>query len=69
MTALLLSLALALSQEKPGAPEKGKVQERVTVDSVVVTGGFDPEGDHLRWKLPSGLSGIEDSAFFRVVDR
>ena len=38
MTALLLALALALPQEKPGATEKGKVQERVTVDRVVVTG-------------------------------
>jgi VWFA-related protein len=38
MTALLLSLALGFPQEKPGAPEKGKVQERVTVDRVVVTG-------------------------------
>ncbi len=38
MTALLLALALAVSQEKPGAPEKREVQERVTVDRVVVTG-------------------------------
>lgn len=38
MTALLLALALAFSQEEPGAREKGKVQERVTVDRVVVTG-------------------------------
>lgn len=38
MTALLLALALAFAQEKPGVSEKGKVQERVTVDRVVVTG-------------------------------
>jgi VWFA-related protein len=38
MTALLFALAFASPQEKPGAPEKGKVQERVTVDRVVVTG-------------------------------
>jgi VWFA-related protein len=38
MTALLLALAFAFLQEKPGVAEKGKVQERVTVDRVVVTG-------------------------------
>src|ERR1700693_734411 len=38
MTSLLLVLALGFPQEKPGVPEKGKVQERVTVDRVVVTG-------------------------------
>jgi VWFA-related protein len=38
MTALLLSLALAFAQEKPGAAEKQSVQERVTVNRVIVTG-------------------------------
>jgi hypothetical protein len=38
MTALLLALALGFAQEKPGVPEKGKVQERVTVERVVITG-------------------------------
>ena len=37
MTALLLALALRFAQEKP-LPEKERVQERVTVDRVVVTG-------------------------------
>ena len=38
MTALILALALALSQEKSGAAERPNVQERVTVDRVIITG-------------------------------
>jgi hypothetical protein len=45
LTALLLLLALAFPQEKPGVPEKGKVQEPVGVAAVGLVKWAGPESE------------------------